>query len=83
MVAYRGEEVPRPTTSVIDPAPKFEALLVNSAAAAPVWLQFMALGVIVNQAFSAIHVITVLLTSSMLRRVPDRALGARLAVSER
>ena len=72
---------------------------VDPAAAAPVWLQFLVLGVIVNLAFSAMDVVTVLLTSSMLRRVRDSGLGetllrwlggsiliglgARLAVSER
>ncbi len=72
---------------------------VDPAAAAPVWLQFLILGVIVNLAFSAMDVVTVLLTSSMLRRVRDSGLGekllrwlggsiliglgARLAVSER
>ena len=72
---------------------------VDPAAAAPVWLQFLVLGVIVNLAFSAMDVVTVLLTSTMLRRVRDSglgetllrwlggsiliALGARLAVSER
>ncbi len=72
---------------------------VDPAAAAPVWLQFLILGVIVNLAFSAMDVVTILLTSSMLRRVRDSGLGekllrwlggsiliglgARLAVSER
>lgn len=72
---------------------------VDPAAAAPVWLQFLVLGVIVNLAFSAMDVVTVLLTSSMLRRVRESGLGqkllrwlggsiliglgARLAVSER
>ena len=72
---------------------------VDPAAAAPVWLQFLVLGVIVNLAFSAMDVVTVLLTSSMLRRVHESGLGqkllrwlggsiliglgARLAVSER
>ncbi len=72
---------------------------VDPTAAAPVWLQFLMLGVIVNLAFSAMDVVTVLLTSSMLRRVRDSGLGekllrwlggsiliglgARLAVSER
>jgi len=72
---------------------------VDPAAAAPVWLQFLILGVIVNLAFSAMDVVTILLTSTMLRRVRDSglgekilrwlggsiliALGARLAVSER
>ena len=72
---------------------------VDPGAAAPVWLQFLVLGVIVNLAFSAMDVVTVLLTSSMLRRVRESGLGqkllrwlggsiliglgARLAVSER
>ena len=51
---------------------------VDPAAAAPVWLQFLVLGVIVNLAFSAMDVVTVLLTSSMLRRVRDSGLGERL-----
>ena len=77
----------------------FLPLFVDPAAAAPVWLQFLVLGVIVNLAFSAMDVVTVLLTSSMLRRVRESGLGqkllrwlggsvliglgARLAVSER
>ena len=77
----------------------FLPLFVDPAATAPVWLQFLVLGVIVNLAFSAMDIVTVLLTSSMLRRLRESGLGekllrwlggsiliglgARLAVSER
>lgn len=70
---------------------------VDPAAAMPLWLQFLALGVVVNLAFTAADVVTVVLTSSVLsglRRqgVAERAarlvggsvligLGARLAIS--
>ena len=87
--------MPGPAIFYIAFLPQF----VDPAAAAPVWLQFLLLGVIVNLAFSAMDLATVLLTSSMLRRVRDSglgekllrwlggsiliALGARLAISER
>jgi threonine/homoserine/homoserine lactone efflux protein len=70
---------------------------VDPAAALPLWLQFLALGVIVNASFTAADLVTVLLTSSVLtglRRsgVAQRAarivggsvligLGARLAIA--
>ena len=42
---------------------------VDPAAALPVWTQFLVLGVIVNLAFSAVDVITVLMTASVLTRL--------------
>jgi threonine/homoserine/homoserine lactone efflux protein len=70
---------------------------VDPAAALPLWLQFLALGVVVNLAFTSADLVTVLLTSSVLgglRRhgLAQRAvrlaggsvligLGARLAIS--
>ncbi len=70
---------------------------VDPAAVLPVWMQFLVLGTIVNLAFSAVDVITVLMTASVMKRLKRSAnaqrvvrilggsvlvgLGAHLAVS--
>jgi threonine/homoserine/homoserine lactone efflux protein len=52
---------------------------VDPAAAMPLWLQFLALGVIVNVAFTAADLITVFLTSSVLTGLRRHGIAQRLA----
>ena len=52
---------------------------VDPAAAWPLWLQFIVLGTIVNVAFSLADVVTVLITTRMVRLVTQNSLGERLA----
>jgi threonine/homoserine/homoserine lactone efflux protein len=52
---------------------------VDPAAALPLWLQFLTLGIIVNAAFSAADVATVFLTSSVLGGLRRRGVVQRLA----
>lgn len=52
---------------------------VDPAAGWAVWLQFLALGAIVNAAFSAADIITVLLTSAVLARIRQSGIGQRIA----
>ena len=42
---------------------------VDAAAAAPIWLQFLVLGTLVNVTFSAADILTVLLASAALKRL--------------
>ncbi len=51
---------------------------VDPAAALPVWTQFLVLGVIVNLAFSAVDVITVLMTASVMKRLKRNATAQRV-----
>ncbi len=51
---------------------------VEAGTALPLWAQFLILGWIVNLAFSAADVATILLTSAMLARVRQSGLGERL-----
>jgi threonine/homoserine/homoserine lactone efflux protein len=48
---------------------------VDPAATLPVWMQFLVLGTIVNLAFSAVDVITVLMTASVMKRLKRSAPG--------
>jgi threonine/homoserine/homoserine lactone efflux protein len=52
---------------------------VDPAAAFPLWLQFLALGVIVNLAFTAADLVTVLLTSSVLTGLRRSGVAQRVA----
>ena len=52
---------------------------VDPAAALPVWMQFLVLGTIVNLAFSAVDVITVLMTASVMKRLKHSARVQRVA----
>ena len=52
---------------------------VDPAAAFPLWLQFLALGVIVNLAFTTADLITVLLTSSVLTGLRRSGVAQRVA----
>jgi threonine/homoserine/homoserine lactone efflux protein len=52
---------------------------VDPAATFPLWLQFLALGVIVNVAFTAADLVTVLLTSSVLTGLRRSGVAQRVA----
>ena len=52
---------------------------VDPAAALPVALQFLVLGVIVNAAFSSADIVTILLTDRVLKGVRRSGLGERIA----
>lgn len=52
---------------------------VDPAAALPLWLQFLALGVVVNAAFTAADLITVFLTSSVLTGLRRYGIAQRVA----
>jgi threonine/homoserine/homoserine lactone efflux protein len=52
---------------------------VDPAAALPLWLQFLALGVIVNAAFTAADLLTVVLASSVLTGLRRHGLAQRAA----
>ncbi len=51
---------------------------VDPAAALPVWIQFLLLGMIVNLTFSAADVVTVLMTASVLSKLKRSALAQRV-----
>jgi len=52
---------------------------VDPAAAYPVWLQFLILGVIVNCAFSSADILAILLASVVVRRLRSTGAAERLA----
>jgi len=52
---------------------------VDPAAALPVWMQFLVLGTIVNLAFSAVDVISVMITDSVMKRLKRSAKAQRVA----
>jgi threonine/homoserine/homoserine lactone efflux protein len=51
---------------------------VDPAATLPVWIQLLVLGTIVNLAFSAVDVITVLMTASVMKRLKRNAKAQRV-----
>jgi threonine/homoserine/homoserine lactone efflux protein len=51
---------------------------VDPSASFPVWLQFLLLGTIVNFAFSSADVVTVLATSTVMRKLRSGGWGAKL-----
>jgi threonine/homoserine/homoserine lactone efflux protein len=52
---------------------------VDPAAGLPVWLQFLALGTIVNLTFSSADLLTIFLTSAVLKRVRRAGMAERIA----
>lgn len=52
---------------------------VDPAAALPVWLQFLILGVIVNMAFSSADLVTVFFTGAVVKRLRRSGTAQRLA----
>jgi threonine/homoserine/homoserine lactone efflux protein len=52
---------------------------VEPAAGAPLWLQFLALGIVVNIAFSIADIVTVLLTAAVLARLRRTRTAQRVA----
>jgi threonine/homoserine/homoserine lactone efflux protein len=52
---------------------------VDPAAALPLWAQFLVLGTIVNLTFSSADLVTIALTSAVLRGVRRSGLGERIA----
>ncbi|MFC7396592.1 LysE family translocator [Chelatococcus sp. GCM10030263] len=51
---------------------------VDPAASAPVWLQFLVLGIIVNFTFSSADIVTVFAASTIMRRLSASSLGQRI-----